>query len=55
MIATTITYLAAQEHVNDLRRDADRDARAAQIRSPRRVRLAIPRLPGRRPPRAATV
>ena len=46
---TTMTYLLAQEHINDLRREA-RDAQpAAQLRRTRRLSLAPPRLRLRRP------
>ena len=48
MFAASLTYLAAQQHMNDLRREADRNRRAAHARSAGRVRLAIPRLSRRR-------
>lgn len=48
---TTHTYLLAQEHINDLLREARRAQRSAQIRSKRRLTFALPRL---RLPRAAT-
>ena len=54
MTATTLTYIAAQEHINDLLRNAERHHRAAEARSPRRVRLSVPRVFARRVPRAAT-
>ena len=45
---TTMTYLFAQEHINDLRREA-RDAQlAAQLRRKRRLTLTPPRLRLRR-------
>jgi hypothetical protein len=54
MTATSLTYLAAREHIDDLRRDADRHRRAAQARPARRVRLSILRALARRNARAAT-
>jgi hypothetical protein len=55
MTATALTYLAAQEHVNDLRREAERHRRAASSAAPKRGRLTVPRLSVRRSARAATV
>jgi hypothetical protein len=55
MTHTTLTYLAAQEYINDLMRDAERRRRVAEARAPRRVRLSIPRLFARRVARTATV
>ena len=54
MTASTITYLAAREHINDLQREADRRRLATEHRAPRRARLTIPRAFTRRVPRAAT-
>ena len=54
MTATTVTYLAAQERINDLRRDAEHRRRAAEAGGPRRVRLSIPRLFARRAPGTVT-
>jgi hypothetical protein len=54
MTATDLTYLAAKEHINDLMREAERSRRAAEVGSPRRVRLSIPRVFTRRVPRTAT-
>ncbi len=47
MIASP-TYLVAQEHVNDLLREARRAQQSAQLRRKRRVTLAVPRLRLRR-------
>ncbi len=55
MTATTLTYLAAQEHINELRREAERHRRPAELTAPKRVRLTIPRLFARRIARATTV
>ena len=55
MTATTLTYLAAQEHVNELRREAERHRRAAELTAPTRVRLTISRLFARRIAPATTV
>ena len=54
MTATALTYLVAQEHINDLMRDAERRRRVADVRSPGRVRLSIPRVFARRIGRTAT-
>jgi len=54
MTATSLTYLVAQEHINDLMRDAERRRGIAGARSPRRVRLSIPRIFARRAPKTAT-
>jgi hypothetical protein len=43
MTATTLTYFAAREHVNDLRREAERNRRRADVSAPRRITLSIPR------------
>ena len=48
MTHTTLTYVAAQEHINDLMRSAERRRRVAEVRAPRRVRLSIPLLARRR-------
>jgi hypothetical protein len=52
MTATSLTYLAAREHINELMRDAERRRRIAGARSPRRVRLSIPRVFARRAPKS---
>jgi hypothetical protein len=54
MTATALTYVVGQEHINDLMRDAERRRRVAEVRSPGRVRLSIPRVFARRVPRTAT-
>jgi hypothetical protein len=54
MTATSLTYLVAQEHTNDLRREAERDHLAAEVAAPKRVRLTVPRLLARRAAGAAT-
>jgi len=54
MTATALTYIAVQEHINDLMRDAERRRRATEARPPRRVRLSIPRLSTRSAARTAT-
>jgi len=54
MTATTLTHLAAREHINDLRRQAEQSRRAPRLqRSPRRIaigrvfaRRVIPRIAG---------
>lgn len=55
MTATSITHMVAQEQINDLMRDAQRWRRAADVRSPGRVRFSIPRVFSRRVARTATV
>ncbi|HTX12316.1 MAG TPA: hypothetical protein VME22_27110 [Solirubrobacteraceae bacterium] len=37
-MSPTLTYLAAREHINDLRREAERARRASKLRSSRRPR-----------------
>jgi hypothetical protein len=54
MTATALTYVVAQEHINDLMRDAERRRQVAEVRSPGRVRSSIPRVFTRRVRRAAT-
>jgi hypothetical protein len=54
MTASALTYIVAQEHINDLTRDAERSRRAAEANSPRRVRLPLPRVFKRSFPRTAT-
>lgn len=54
MTATSLTYLAAREHINDLMRDAERGRRVAEARCPRRIRFPIPRVFARRAARTAT-
>lgn len=54
MTATTLTYIAAQEHINDLMRAADRRRRIVEVPSPDRVRWSISRVFTRRVPRTAT-
>jgi hypothetical protein len=46
----TLAYLAAQEHVNDLIREAERSRQQADVRPRRRIALALPRLVTRRKP-----
>jgi polyhydroxyalkanoate synthesis regulator phasin len=53
MTATTITALAAREHVDDLLRQAEHRRRPAELRSPRRVKLSIRHPFARRAPRTA--
>ena len=48
MTATSLTYLAAQEHVADLLREAEHSRRAAEVRPSRRSTLATPRRFARR-------
>lgn len=48
MTGTSLTYLAAQEHVNDLLREAESSRRAAESRPTRRVKISLPRLFRRR-------
>ena len=38
MTATTLTYLAAQGHINGLCREAERHRRTAGVTAPKRVR-----------------
>ena len=54
MTATALSYIVAQQHINDLMRDAERRRLAAEVRSSRCVRLPIPRLSIRRAARTAT-
>jgi hypothetical protein len=54
MTATALTDIVAQEHINDLMRDAERGRRAAEARPRRHLRFSIPRVIARRIPRAAT-
>jgi len=54
MTATSLTYLAAQEHINDLLREAKHSRRAAEVRRSRRSTLATPRRFARRVVRPAT-
>ena len=53
MTATTLTYVAAREHNNDLRREAERNRRAADLGAPRRIILSVPRPFARRVARTA--
>ena len=39
-----ITYMAAQEHVNDLIREADRYRLSSDARRPRRIAFTLPRV-----------
>lgn len=48
MTAAPLTDIAAQEHINDLRREAERHRLAAEVATPRPVRFSIPRLFARR-------
>ena len=45
---STVAYLAAQEHVNDLIREASRNPSDAEIRPRRPIVLTLPRLLTRR-------
>jgi hypothetical protein len=54
MTATSITYLVAHEHINDLRREAERNRRAAQGRRSRSSALSAPRRFAQRVVRPAT-
>jgi hypothetical protein len=42
MTATSITHLAAHEHINDLLLEAEHSRRAAEVRRSRRPTLATP-------------
>jgi hypothetical protein len=53
MTAATLTYLIAQEHINDLMRDAERRRRVAEVRPLGRLRLSFPRVFARRAARTA--
>jgi len=48
MNATTLTHLAAREHINDLLREAEAGRRAAGVRQPYGVRRSLTRLFARR-------
>ncbi len=50
-----IIQLAAQEHINDLIREAQRGRPVTEVRARRRVRLSLPRLIARWKHRAVTV
>ena len=39
MTATSLMYLFAREHINHLRREAERERRAADVRSPGAVHV----------------
>jgi hypothetical protein len=54
MTATAITYLAAREHINDLRREADHGRLVADARPARRIRTSVLRMFARGLPRTAT-
>ncbi len=54
MTATTLTHLAAREHVNDLLRKAERNRHRAEVSASRRIRLSIHRPFARRAGRTAT-
>jgi hypothetical protein len=54
-VPATITSLAVNEHIADLHRQAERSRRACRPGSRRLLRLSLPRLLGRRVPRAETV
>jgi hypothetical protein len=53
-MTTTLTYLAAQQHLNDRRRDAQHARRHGQRRPRRPTRPATPRLLARLVHRTAT-
>ena len=52
MTASTLTYLVAREHINDLRREAHLHRLATELRGARRSRPRVPRLRVRRVARA---
>ncbi|HYB26185.1 MAG TPA: hypothetical protein VEF89_06205 [Solirubrobacteraceae bacterium] len=54
MTASTVTYLAAREHINDLLREADRDRDAAKAAAPRPVRRWVANPFARRLPQPET-
>lgn len=54
MTATTLNYIAAREHINDLRREAERHRRAAGVTTPRGFSRSISRSLARRVGRPAT-
>jgi hypothetical protein len=54
MTPTTLTSLAAREHVNDLLRDAERRRGINEVAAPHRTRLSISRRFARRVARPAT-
>ena len=45
MTVTPLTHIACYEHMDDLRREAERDRLDAKSPIPRAVRLSIPRSP----------
>jgi hypothetical protein len=49
-----LPYLAAQEHIKDLVREAERYNLAAEVSPPRRITLTVPRFLSRRLRRAVT-
>jgi hypothetical protein len=53
MTAATLTYLIAQEHINDRMRNAEHRRRIAEVRAPGRFRLSLPRVFARRVARTA--
>jgi hypothetical protein len=54
MTATTLTHIAAREHINELRREAERYRCAAEVTTPRGPRRSIARLLAGRVGRPAT-
>jgi len=48
MTGITVTHLAAQEHINDLLREAEHSRRVAEVRPSRRFTLWSPRRFARR-------
>jgi hypothetical protein len=54
MTAAALTCIVAQEHINDLRRGAERRRRVVEVRAQHRVRLSIPHAFTRRATRTAT-
>lgn len=53
MTATALNYIVAQEHINELRRQAERHRRVVEVQATHRVRLSIPRGFARRRTRPA--
>ena len=53
MTATPLPYIAAQEQINDLRREAERHRLADEVATPRPVRFSIRRPFARRVARPA--
>jgi hypothetical protein len=54
-MTSSITYMAAREHANELLREAQRVTRVRQPRTAGRPRFRLPRFIGQRTARAAAV